>query len=107
MIEEAIVRETVASIEKYGPNYASKHEAYSILKEEVEEAKEAMDKFRPTMHIFWKSVRGLAVDNVQNYTDRKHIIYMKKLAIELAHEAVQIAAVCQKIIESIDAGKIE
>lgn len=98
----AIEKEVDQAKENYGSVYASKHEAYAVLKEEIEEAKENMDQFRKLNHVFWMSVRGMKIQNIKDYSDRKHIGITKKVAVQLALEAIQIAAVCTKIEESLD-----
>lgn len=99
---EAVSVEYESACDKFGFCYNSKHEAYAVLKEEIEEVKENTDKFKNLMHILWKSVRGLPIPEVKHYSDKRHVQLMKENAINLAMEAIQVAAVCNKIEASID-----
>lgn len=102
IINDAIEAETREAEKNYGKKYASKHEAYAVLKEEIEECKEEIDKIKTPIHLFWLSVRGRQKDiNVDNYSDTKQINIIKSIAINTAKEALQVAAVCNKILSTI------
>lgn len=106
LIEKTVHCEYETAVSNYGKYYASKHEAYALLKEEVEEAKEKMDSFRSLMHIFWLSVRGKKIEIVPNYTDTKHIKVIRERALQTMKELAQVAAVCTKIEDSLENKKI-
>ena len=102
-IEAAVNTETKKAAEDYGSKYASKHEIYAILKEEIEEAKEELDRIRIPMHVYWLAVRGLWQQiRIENYTDKKQFELIKEYAINTAKECIQIAAVCNKAIDTVD-----
>lgn len=93
-INLAIIAETQQAIEKYGEKYNSLHEGYAVLKEEVEEARDEQVYIRNGFYKVWNGVKvgELKKEDVQQI--REH-------AEQLALEAVQVAAVCNKILNSI------
>jgi hypothetical protein len=81
---------------KYGDKYASEHEGYAILKEEIEEAADDLDCINKNLVYIWALVKNNhikkgweALEETLNY------------AIALAEEATQVAAVCERFLETI------
>lgn len=93
-INQAVVYELQKIVKNYGATYASEHEGYAVLLEEVEEAKECLQIAEEKLKDLWKSVRR----NV--YTDDT-LWKIKQAAINMAQEAVQVAAVCERYEETI------
>lgn len=93
-INQAIAYELQNIVKNYGPTYASNHEGYAVLKEEIEEASDALKSVNQHLNILWKSIR---VD----YLTEESINQVKKNAVFLAQEAVQIVAVCERFIETV------
>lgn len=93
-INQAAVYELQNIVKNYGATYASEHEAYAILKEEVEEVSEAFTGLTTMLETIWKRVRNneLGTDIVE---------VCKDCAIDVAQEAVQCAAVCERFLETI------
>ena len=87
-IQNAIEAETVNAKANWGPGYNSEHEAYAVLKEEVEEAADDIMFIQEDLEFLWNAVKGNSDKSYQ--ASLKHI---KQLAVALATEAVQIAAV--------------
>ena len=91
-----VQKEHDAAAEKYGP-IASLHEGYAVLLEEVEETKEACNSINNRCEFFWENVRN-------NFTNTAFLtvsgIYSQ--AINTACEAIQVAAVCQRILDRED-----
>ena len=79
----------------HGEVYASNHEAYAVLLEEVEEAIEEAECMKIWLEAVWKSIRGDQELNIQVKKIKEH-------ALDLANEAVQCAAVCERFIETIE-----
>ena len=52
-IEKAVCYELQNIVKKYGPTYASEHEAYAVLKEEIEEAAEETAARGGSCRISW------------------------------------------------------
>ena len=88
--------ETQRASKQYGDRYASAHEAESVLREEVNE----LDRETSEVNTFMKFVTedlhrvnnvhgdGETGDNIEN---------IKYHALNAAAEAIQVAAVCEKI----------
>lgn len=77
-------------VEKYGVGYHSDHEAYAVLLEEIEEAQEKLDSVKTWHGRVWTCIR----DNMDVTEDRLKRIESE--AMDLAAEAVQIAAVARR-----------
>lgn len=93
-VKAAIGYETDNAVAKWGERYSSMHEAYAVLKEEVDEARDELVPIRNNMFDFWQDVKRGKINGAKVDEVRKH-------AELLALEAVQIAAVCNKIKNSI------
>ena len=91
LIDSAIKAEIEHAKQNWGPTYASEHEAYAVLKEEVEEAADDLELLQEDLELLWNSTKGNAQEVCR--VNRSHIA---KLALALAIEAVQIAAVANK-----------
>jgi predicted nuclease with TOPRIM domain len=92
IIEKLIERELVEANEKF-PLFQSPHEAYGVLKEEVEELTEEVETMNKRLADLWREVRE---DEPTNGT--AGIIY--RYAVAAAQEAIQCAAMCKKIEQS-------
>lgn len=78
----------------------SLHEGYALIKEEVEEADEEMDRLKKKLSFLWENVKNDADDVAQrNFED------MKSMAIAGACELIQVAAMADKGIEGIRKGR--
>ena len=93
-INQAIAYELQNIVKNYGPTYNSNHEGYAVLKEEVEEAADALKAVNQNLNVLWKSIRV-------NFVTGECINQVKKNAVFLAQEAVQVVAVCERFIETV------
>ena len=93
-IEQAVCHELRNIVKKYGPTYASEHEGYAVLLEEVEEACEAANYMQDALKILWTSIR-------QNEFSNFELSQVYNYAKGLAEEAVQVAAVCERFMETV------
>ena len=99
-----VAHETQRASEQYGDRYASAHEAESVLREEVNE----LDKETSEVNTFMKFTtedlhdlnnihgdgeNGKTGDNIEN---------IKFHALNAAAEAIQVAAVCEKIARGFE-----
>lgn len=95
-IDKAVAYELQNIVKNHGVLYASEHEAYAVLLEEVQEACEASRFMAARMESTWCAIRNNVL-NKQSY----HIEEVKKFAVQTAQEAVQCAAVCERFLETI------
>ena len=93
LIEEELKRAN----KKFQPKFNSEHEAYSIIKEEVEEATEELEHVISNFNKMWWQIR---YDNREQ--SLKYAILIKKHAILIAAESIQVAAMCNKFTNSFE-----
>lgn len=71
------------------PQFASQHEAFAVLLEEIQELSEESKKLQGISSQMWQKVR----------TDKSiqpHLDDAERCAIAAAQEAIQVVAMCQK-----------
>lgn len=93
-IEKAICHELRNIVKKHGPTYASEHEGFAVLMEECQEAAESDKDMQEHLENLWKSIR-------QNQISKFELSQIYNYAIGLAEEAVQVAAVCERFMETV------
>lgn len=91
-IEELVVQELDEANKKY-PLFHSPHEAYAVVMEEVDEMFFEAQCVRAEIETMWRDVK--ADRNIEEMAKR---IYDR--AIFAAQEAIQVAAMCEKIKKS-------
>ena len=79
--------------------FRSAHEGYAVLLEEVEECNEAIQKATKAMMSIWDCTRK-DVDPVSD----GFLDMLETLAVSIACEAIQVAAMCQKYVAASDKG---
>lgn len=84
--------ETQRASEQYGDRYASAHEAESVLREEIEELAEESIQTQIKLTSLQKNLRE---NNMIDFQKHARLIYDN--ALNAAAEAIQVAAVCEKI----------
>lgn len=97
-IIEQMAAEELARANQTFPMFASWHEAYAVLLEEVEEAKDEMTKLEVHADFYWGVVKS------KSATDALREAYVKSLrnvAIEGVEELIQVIAMCDKTIKSM------
>lgn len=92
LVKQAIEEETKNAVEKFGQSYNSMHEGYAVLLEEVEEADDKLKAITFHLDVFWRMVK-----HNEEKAGKKTIALLANNAEQLALEACQIAAVCNKI----------
>lgn len=92
-IKKLIDRELDAANE-VNPPFTSMHEAYAVIKEELEEAEDEAEKAVRFLDIAWHSIKQ--PDDIGINNAKVAIADMYKAAMNLAVEAVQVAAMCKK-----------
>lgn len=96
-VAKLVIDEYRMAASEHGEYFSSPHEGYSIIKEEAEEAKEEMDSVEWHLEYLWRNVKE---DDPNNYRDAAEIIQGR--AVRLASEAIQVAAMAKKFIESFE-----
>ena len=94
-INQAVCYELQQITKKYGIHYASPHEGYAVLKEEVEEAEESIKLLNDKLAEVWKNIK-------LNWNDSAVVYQAQQRAVALAEEAVQCAAVCERFIATLN-----
>lgn len=88
---QKLVNEELKEANKKYPLFHSDHEAYAVIKEEVEECEEDIRKIQMVLSYFWSNTkRDKNSDNL--------IGGIKKIAMHAAAEAIQVAAMCDKAL---------
>ena len=93
-VQQAVCFELQNIVKNYGATYASEHEGYAILKEEVEEAQACLEDVLRNISKVWANVKA-------NKDFMFDLDMVKNFSIALANEAVQCAAVCERFMETI------
>lgn len=94
-VEALTVEELARSYEKF-PKFNSPHEGYAVIKEEIEEHSDDESEMGYICDKLWESVKHNNL-NMQKI----HIQVLKDCAIHAAAEAIQVAAMTQKYIDSL------
>lgn len=92
-IRDAIEKELCGANERF-PLFASMHEAIAVIAEERDEARDSLETVCKLFSMAWERVK------VDSPVALQHITRMKYAAEELAVEACQIAAMCEKAVQS-------
>lgn len=96
--------EKLAEMEKQDANrkfplFHSMHEGYAVLLEEMEEARESLNFAEGSLSMIWAHVRDNNAGRALEFAGR-----VREHALDLAVEAVQVAAMAQKFIDSAERG---
>lgn len=86
-----------ARADKKWPHYASHHEAYAVLLEEVQEAWSELKGLRHALNLYWGAIRNNCTDD---YAELLELI--RKQSLLCAAEAVQAAAVCNRALQNME-----
>lgn len=94
LISQAVENEHKKMCSTYGAKYHTEHEGYAVLKEEVEEMEEEQTRINQYMRVLWINIK--TDDKLSSLLNG-----IKERAKFLAHEAFQVAAVCQKFLDTV------
>lgn len=101
-IYELTETELKAANEKF-PLFASSHEAYAVIFEEFDEAREELETVEYSLDKFWTEVKENESPEVKN----KRLTRIYENAVKLAVEAIQTAAMARKgILSSYQKGDL-
>ena len=102
-LEEIAEEELKKYDAEWEKEFHSEHEGYAILKEEVEEAQEAMEEVIYFAEALWRAIRGFGYEPTH---DKSHFIkQIYKYSIYLASEAIQCASMAKKFERLLDIQK--
>lgn len=90
-VQELVAFELARANTIHPPKFNSMHEAYAVIKEELDEVKDQYDAAGWYLDIMWIYVKSDEVGAAETEAQR-----MEKTAIKLAAEAIQVAAMCRK-----------
>ena len=93
IIEQLAAEELVDANTKHDPKFNSPHEAYAVLKEELEEAEHEMRQCMERLAVMWVCVKNDDIIQTQ-----KNIAYIKAYATSLVQEGIQVVAMCDKAL---------
>ena len=100
-VEGLVNRELELASEQHGNQFHSKHEAYAVIKEEYEEAKEAVDYSERLLNRFWncccRKDNSMSMDDDINFMNE-----IRTMAILTACEAIQVAAMAEKTMRGYE-----
>lgn len=86
---ETLVQQELAEANEIHPQFASDHEAWAVLKEEIEECGDEFIALSAECDAMWQKIR-------QDEDCQVELKLMKHRAICTIQEAIQIAAMCEK-----------
>lgn len=90
---ELVEMELAAANEKHPP-FASQHEGYAVIKEEIEEAGDKINSLEQHFEYAWDTIK-----NDANAKERVEIC--KHFAVLAACELIQVAAMCEKFQKNV------
>lgn len=96
---EILVHEELDNANKLFPLFRSPHEGYAVIKEEIEEAEEQLTYSKQLLESLWTSIK---VNNSRLPYSKMFCKDLKQRAIDGATELIQVAAMAQKYLDSIE-----
>ena len=80
----------------HGAVFASPHEGYGVLAEEVQEAGDEADLIDAVMRQLLLAIREEKPSSIVDLAD-----YIRDKAVSAAAELVQVAAMCEKLVKTV------
>ena len=96
-VENLVEKELKSANEKF-PMFHSAHEGYAVILEEFEETQCELENLNNATCDLWERVKDNATPERLNL----HARAIKKYSINLACEAIQVAAMAQKFVDSLE-----
>lgn len=92
---ELVSRELTAANKKF-PLFASSHEGHSVILEELEECRDELINAYSHKALLWQYIK----ENKPESDTRTAVMLLQTDAVNLAVEAIQLAAMAQKFVDS-------
>ena len=97
-VEQLVQQEYSLASEQHGAKFHSPHEAYAVIKEEIEEAyTELSEVCRLLEDVYWHCVKDNDIEPIEAICNSINIH-----AQNLAAESIQVAAMAHKALQSCD-----
>lgn len=93
----ALIDEELAAANAKHPPFHSPHEGYAVIKEEIEETDAELESAKRMVVLLWGSIKD---DDL--YWAGKTAIEIKAKAKQAAAEAIQVAAMAQKMLDYLN-----
>lgn len=90
----ALVQEELDEANIVHPLFHSAHEAQNVIREELEEAEYELEMSKETLQGMW-----IMIKRDMDYS--KSVEELRDRSIKLIQEAIQVAAMCDKALESM------
>lgn len=94
-IEKLVSKELQSANDKFGM-FNSLHEGYAVILEEFDESKDDLNVLEMDLNYLWYCIKKDFIDE----DFYKNLSVIKTDAISLAVEAIQVAAMAQKFVDS-------
>lgn len=82
--------------EIHGKVFASAHEGYGVIAEELQEAMTELERAQGVMYQLLKAIHQEKPQSVADFAD-----YIRDQAVNAAAELVQVAAMCEKMVRTV------
>ena len=94
-VEKLVLKELKSANDKFGM-FNSLHEGYAVILEEFDESKDDLNVLEIDLNYLWYCIKNDIIDE----DFYKNLGIIKTRAISLAVEAIQVAAMAQKFVDS-------
>lgn len=93
-----LIKEELIEANLSHPLFHSTHEAYAVIKEELEETGEALAECYDALDSIWRA--SIRKDDYNFYDN--DLALLRNRAMHTAKEAIQVAAMAQKALDSME-----
>lgn len=106
LVQESIKLELENIKKNWGDTYNSTHEGYAVLLEEFEEVEQEVEYLQTDLRILWEKIKN-NFESIENTDNAAELMCIVMNAKHLAEESIQVAAVAEKFIQTIDLKGVE
>lgn len=90
-----LVQQELAEANEIHPQFHSDHEAWAVIKEEIDECADEMDGIQKVFEETWEEIK-------EDRSIKEWLKLTERFAIDLIREAIQVAAMCEKGVARYD-----